>query len=268
MARGIFHMIFPPGARRGPGRRLWPLLFVCALSALPATGQEAREFRLAVAPEVADTGLIQHILPRFMLKTGRRGQPVPPGDMADIVIGPAPEAPGQAVMQRAGVVYRMHLATGNDAARRFADWLGSEIGQNTLAAYAPPDGPPFAPAPREAEVAQPVIAGDPVLGRRVAERHCARCHRIHPEGRGIGIGSTPSFAALRSLPDWADRFAAFYALNPHPAFLRVEGISPAFDISRPPPIVPVLISLDEAEAVQAYVAGLAPADLGPPVAAQ
>lgn len=146
--------------------------------------------------------------------------------------------------------------------------MASDTGQNTLAAYAPPAGPPFAPAPVEAVAPEVVIDGDPALGRRVAETHCARCHRIHPEGAGIGIGSTPSFAGLRSLPDWADRFSAFYALNPHPAFLRVEGISPAFDISRPPPIVPVMITLDEALAVTAYVAGLTPADLGAPVSPQ
>lgn len=247
---------------------VWPFVMICALMAMPARGQELRQFRLAVAAEIVDSGLIGHILPRFMLKTGRRGDIVGLGAAPDVTITAAPGGPGEAVMQRGGVVYRLHLATKNDAARRFGDWLVSDIGQTTLAAYAPPAGAPFAPAPIDVVAAEVVIDGDPALGRLVAETHCARCHRVHPEGRGIGIGSTPSFAGLRSLPDWADRFAAFYARNPHPAFLRVEGVSPAFDISRPPPIVPVTITIDQAQAVQAYVAGLPPADLGAPVSPQ
>lgn len=107
------------------GARLWTLMIVCALAALPARGQEARHFRLAAAPEIIESGLIARILPRFMLKTGRRGEIVGPGAapdvMPDVLIAAAPDGPGRAVMQRGGVVYRLHVGTGNDAARRFAD---------------------------------------------------------------------------------------------------------------------------------------------------
>lgn len=269
-------MPHPPSARTASScarwRRFWPTLFVCALIALPARGEEARQFRLAAPAAVVESGLIQHILPRFMLKTGRRGEAVGMEGDADAVIRPGAGgvsgARGRAVMQRAGVVYRLELTTQNDAARRFADWLASDIGQNTLVAYTPPNGPPFAAAPRQEAAPEVLIEGDAALGRRVAEAHCARCHRTHPDSTEIGIGSTPSFSGLRSLPDWAGRFEAFYALNPHPSFMRVEGISPDFHVSRPPPIAPVLISPDEAQAILAYVAGLPPADLGAPVAAE
>ena len=38
-----------------------------------------------------------------------------------------------------------------------------------------------------------------------------------------------------------------------------------FPINRPSPIVPVEVTLDEVEAILAYVAEMAPADLGAPI---
>lgn len=221
--------------------------------------EEARDFTLSVSAEVAESGLLDHILPRFALKTGRRAVIAPAPAEARI----APLAEGDAaVMAREGRVFGISLSGDNDAARRFAEWLTSDIGQRTIAGFTPAKGAPFTAVPQAVAVAEVAVDGDAALGRRVAEAHCARCHRVSPESRAIGIGSTPSFAALRSLPDWEERFMAFYALNPHPAFLQVAGITPPFDPARPPGIVPVSITQAEAEAVLAYVAGVAPADLG------
>lgn len=243
--------------------KLWRLAVICALLALPARGEEARSFRLEVAADLAASGLMHYMLPRFSLKTGRRAEVV--ADGGDAVIG-ADAANATPVMARGGVIYALRLRGENDAARRFAAWLSSDIGQETLAAFRPETGPSFTPVPKAKTKREIVLEGDPAVGRRVADIHCARCHRVHPEGTGIGIGSTPSFAALRALPDWDERFATFFVRNPHPAFLRIKDVSPEFDISRPPPIVPVQITYDEVLAVQAYVAGLTPADLGAPVA--
>lgn len=243
---------------RGVTAKLAGLIFLC-LATLAARAEEARQFRLSVPPEVAESGLMDYLLPRFALKTGRRAELA--GEDADAVLG-ADGGAGVAVMARGGVVYALRLTGGNDAARRFADWLSSEIGQRAIAAFQPPQGEPFLPAPKKVLREAPVIEGDAALGREVAERHCARCHRTHDEDRSSGIGSTPSFPALRALPDWAERFMAFYARSPHPAFLRVEGISPAFDPARPPPITPVELTPEEAEALLAYAASVAPADLG------
>ena len=80
-----------------------------------------------------------------------------------------------------------------------------------------------------------------------------------------GIGSTPSFALLRALSDWPRRFEAFYVLKPHGAFTRIAGVTPPFPIDRPPPIAPVEMSLDELDAILAYVAQMEPADLGAPI---
>jgi hypothetical protein len=79
------------------------------------------------------------------------------------------------------------------------------------------------------------------------------------------IGSTPSFAVLRALPDWGARFQGFFALNPHPAFTQVADVTDPFPIDRPPPIIPVEITLDDLEAILAFVAAMEPADLGAPL---
>ena len=100
----------------------------------------------------------------------------------------------------------------------------------------------------------------------VASRvHCVRCHVISEDTRMTSIDSTPSFFLLRAFDDWEYRFQVFYILNPHPAFTQVEGVTEPFPISRPSPIVPVEMTVDEVEAIVAYVAGLEPADLGAPL---
>lgn len=234
------------------------VLFVFFLAALPVRGEEAREFTLSLADEIAASGLADYILPRFALKTGRRANIVT-GD-ADARLASVEGAPP--VMARGDIVFALVIEGENDAARRFADWLRSDVGQKTIAAFAPTDGPAFGPPPEVSVRTVTKIEGDAALGREVAEAHCARCHRIAPEMTGMTLGSTPSFSALKTLQDWSERFTAFYALNPHPSFLLVKGISPPFDPSRPPPIVPVEVTVDEVEALLAYVAQVPAADLG------
>src|SRR6056300_773500 len=62
-------------------------------------------------------------------------------------------------------------------------------------------------------------------GLKVVREHCTRCHvvpGINPYG---GIGSTPSFSAMKWLDDWAYRFEVFYILPPHPSLVRIEGVA-------------------------------------------
>ena len=82
------------------------------------------------------------------------------------------------------------------------------------------------------------------------------------------IGSTPSFALLRTFEDWDYRFQAFFALKPHPAFTQVAEITEPFPEDVPSPIVPVEITLDDLDAILAFVATIAPADLGAPLQSQ
>ncbi|WP_170331203.1 c-type cytochrome [Ruegeria arenilitoris] len=231
------------------------------LSATPSWSQEA--LGLAAPVEVKDSGLLQHILPRFSLKTGIR---VIADDAGVLVLETAP--PGDPVFARDGVVY--HLRIEDDAKHeRFRDWLLSDIGKNTVESFTPEKGAPFS-ARFEATAAQTdsVIDGDTALGEELSMTHCGRCHVIGPQNRMNGLGSTPSFAVLRAMPDWSERFEAFFALNPHPAFTQIDGLTPPFDPARPSPIHPVEMTLEELDAILAFVSVIKAADLGAPLQLQ
>lgn len=235
---------------------------LCAALAFLALGcgavlAEDRQFRLRADPELDQSGLLRFILPRFALKTGRRAELV--ADGADLVFAVLPD--GTPVMARGDRVFSVRLDSGNAAAQRFHDWLLSDVGRNTILDFQPEDGPRFARVTIAEKAEEVVFEGDVSLGAEVAGKHCTRCHRIAPDDRST-IGSTPSFMALRALPDWDERFMAFFALNPHPSFLRVQDVSPDFDPERPPAIVPVLVTLQEVDALLAYVSTVEPADLG------
>ncbi|KIC42460.1 hypothetical protein RA27_03585 [Ruegeria sp. ANG-R] len=231
------------------------------LSATPSWSQEA--IGLAAPDAVSDTGLLQHILPRFSLKTGIRVVADENGVMS-LAIAP----PGDPVFARDGVIY--HLRT-MDAPQqtRFRDWLLSDIGKRTVESFAPTEGAPFSASFDVAVVdEEQEIEGDAALGQDLSFTHCGRCHVIGPQNRMNGLGSTPSFAVLRAMPDWSERFQAFFALNPHPSFTQIEGVTEPFSPERPSPIHPVEMSLDDLEAILAFVAAISAADLGAPLQLQ
>lgn len=67
--------------------------------------------------------------------------------------------------------------------------------------------------------------GDVVKGRKIAEKHCTRCHVVGSFNPGGGISSTPSFQLLvKRRPDYKERFRTFFSRRPHPAFLSIKGI--------------------------------------------
>jgi mono/diheme cytochrome c family protein len=71
----------------------------------------------------------------------------------------------------------------------------------------------------------PTMAADLENGSRLAREHCTRCHVVGDMNKYGGIGSTPSFAAIKTMDDWEYRFEIFYSLPPHPAVVKVEGIT-------------------------------------------
>ncbi len=245
----------------GCGMRFVLLCLSLTLSATPSWSQEA--IGLAAPDEVADSGLLQHILPRFSLKTGIR---VIADDAGVLVLETAP--PGEPVFARDGVIY--HLRIEEDAKHeRFRDWLLSDIGKRTVESYAPEQGAPFSASFDIAAVeTETVIDGDTLRGEELSMTHCGRCHVIGPKNRMNGLGSTPSFAVLRAMPDWSERFEAFFALNPHPSFTQIDGLTPPFDPQRPSPIYPVEMTLDDLEAILAFVSVITAADLGAPLQLQ
>ena len=235
------------------------LVLVLPLQALA----DDRLVRLAAPQALVETDLFKYILPRFSLKTQVRVELVSPADTPHMLLGDS----GRALFQQGETVWHMQVALpDHPGTARLADWLTGEVGQNTILAFAPDGAPLFtARAPVEQQTVALEMDGDAVLGHKVALAKCTRCHAVDEATRGAGIGSTPSFAVLRSLGDWEDRFQVFYVLNPHPAFTIIDEVTPPFDATRPSPIVPIQLTLDEVEAMLAYVAAMPPADLGGPL---
>ena len=234
---------------------------VFSLTAAAATAQ-SKTFRLAADAELIESGALKYLLPRFSLKTGVK---------VEIVDGEADawlteDAKGRAMFQSvSGRVFR--LSVGDGGAREFAshfrDWLASDIGQRAVQKIKVDGANPFGPVEVKSVAEVEIeVEGDTVLGEEIALRRCGRCHVISKKNRFGGIGSTPSFGVLRGLSEWENRFGAFWALNPHPAFTQIEGVTEPFDPQRPSPIAPMELTLDELDALMAYVATIKPKDLG------
>ncbi len=241
-------------------KKLIQSILVAMVCARAVTAEEA-ELKLAVPGALEDAGFMQFLVPRFSLKTSIRIARVPEGDVAQMKFGTS----GTPVFEGLGQIW--HLTHDGDArAQRFEDWLLSDIGLRTIESFAMADGSGFTTPSVEAEVAEEtVFLGDPQLGETISLQKCGRCHVINDSNRMKGMGSTPSFALMRTFEDWETRFATFHELKPHPSFTQIEGVSEAFDPARPPPIVPVTMTLGDLDAILAYVAGIEPADLGAPL---
>jgi len=111
----------------------------------------------------------------------------------------------------------------------------------------------------------PVLAQDWAPGERLTFVNCGRCHVIGERNRMGGIDSTPGFPVIRTWEDWERKMRGFYALNPHPAFTQVAGVTPPFASNLPSPIHPVRLTEAEIETIVEYARTVAPADLGAPI---
>lgn len=240
---------------------MWkPLLFMVSILATPLSAQD-RAFTLQAPASLQDTGLLKHLLPRFSLKNGIRIS------LADTV-GDARLGPdGTPVFSQGETIW--HLAhSDNPHVLIFQDWLLSDVGKRTIEAFAPDGRSLFsAEFATQAETRQQRVTGDTAKGERLALSNCGRCHVVNDTNRMKAIGSTPSFYLLRSFDDWQERFEAFYVLKPHGAFTQIEGVTPPFEDHLPPPIAPLEITLEDVEAIVAFVYSLPPADLGGMVSA-
>lgn len=232
------------------------------LTASPSWSQEA--LGLTAPDKVVRSGLLKHILPRFSLKTSVRIQ------LTDVdgVLQITDTAPGDPVFQYDDVIYYLR-ATDAPKPQRFRDWMLSDIGKRTIESFQIDGVNPFSATFEVALVEEvPDFDGDAALGADLALTHCGRCHVVGPKNKMNGLGSTPSFAVLRTFPDWADRFQQFYVLKPHGAFTQIADVTEPFSPERPPPIVPVEMTLDDLEAILAFVAAVPAADLGAPLQLQ
>ena len=55
-------------------------------------------------------------------------------------------------------------------------------------------------------------ATDYAPGEKLTLFHCGRCHVINEKNKYGGIGSTPSFGALRTMEDWEDRIMPIHLI--------------------------------------------------------
>jgi len=100
----------------------------------------------------------------------------------------------------------------------------------------------------------PVAGADEIVekGRELVRQHCTRCHVVPDMNPYGGIGSTPSFAAMKWLDDWERRFEIFYSLPPHPALVRIAGVSDARSQSLPAFIAEIELQIDDIDAILAF----------------
>jgi hypothetical protein len=245
------------------------LVFVLSLflgSAYSEPGKaNSRSFKLGAPDALVATGFLKHLLPRFSLKTGIRIELVE--EIADADARFSMAGRGTPVFSGGGDDWYLEVqSTRNEHLSRFEDWITGDIGRKTIEGFRSDGKVLFTAAVARPKAAETVaLAGDAIRGEQLAVSHCGRCHMVNEATRLTTIGSTPSFAIMRSFSDWQDRFEAFFSLNPHPSFTMIEGVTEPFDVSRPPPIVPLELTLNELDAILAFVSRIPPADLGAPI---
>lgn len=246
-------------------RKLAVLLVLLCIAPQSGAVQE-RKFSLSVPQSLTESGFLKYLLPRFSLKTGVRISVIDPSGSADARLNTA--AVGISVFT--GPQSSWYLEVGNGVhqahVNRFADWIRSDIGRRTIEAYEIGGVRPYSAGEQKVAARKSEQrTGREVDGEKLSFLHCGRCHVVNAKNRLNAIGSTPSFALLRSFDDWKARFQTFYILNPHPAFTQVKDVTDPFDDKLPPPISPLEMTLDDISAIVDFAATLAPADLGAPI---
>lgn len=245
------------------------LTMALALWAAAAGAQEA-PVRLAMPERLIALGFDKHLLPRFRFKTRIAVDAVPEGAEADMALGIEAEGGTRVFSDADGAVWRI-AATGDARAEEvaaFIDWLRSTPGKAAIEGFAPEGAALFSTQVAvKTAVVEETLDGDAAKGARLALVHCGRCHVVDERNRTGGIGSTPSFAALRGRAGWSDLFRTFWTANPHPSFTQVDGYTEPFAADRPVHIAPLEMTMDEVEAIAAFVGTIEPKNLGRPVEA-
>ena len=224
------------------------------------------DLTLLMPEAMVEQGFHKQLLPRFKFKHRITVEAVTSGP-ADMAFG----ATGTRLFKDAEGVetFLKILTTNTDAksqANSFRDWLKSGPGKAAIEGFQP-DGQPLYTTEFVAIVIEEeeTFEGDTATGSRLALVHCGRCHVVDERNRMGGIGSTPSFAALRGRENWSDLFRAFFVHNPHPSFTQVAGVTEPFDPNKQIHVAPMEITMEEVEAILAFVSTMKPKELGRPV---
>lgn len=248
-------------------RPLLALLFGLWFSV--ALAQDA-PVRLAMPETLTELGFDKQLLPRFKFKTRIEVIAVGEDQPADMVLDIEAEGGTRVFSDAEGAVWRIADRGGPRSAevKAFTEWLRSTPGKAAIESFAPDGTALFTTAVAvKAVVMEQEVDGDTQLGSRLALVHCGRCHVVDERNRMGGIGSTPSFAALRGRQRWIDLFRTFWTANPHPSFTQVRGYTEPFPSDRPVHIAPVEMTIEEVEAIVAFVGTIPAKDLGRPVQA-
>ena len=218
--------------------------------------------------QMVASGFDKQILPRFKFKHRIGIEAVTEGD-ADMAFGSL----GTRVFRSVdGAEVRLEIRTqdtdAQEQAALFLDWLKSAPGKAAVEGFQIDGAPLYSAELAVVEVeVEETFDGDTKEGARLALVHCGRCHVVDERNRMGGIGSTPSFAALRGRDNWSSLFRAFFYENPHPSFTQVEGVTEPFDPNRQIHVAPVLITLEDIDSITAFIATLKPKSLGRPIQA-
>lgn len=245
--------------------------FLTTLMVTLATSVRAEEPpTLGMPVEMIENGFAKHLLPRFALRSRIRLTPVPEQTGATMELALTPQGDDALFADDKGRMFGVTAlsATAAPTVQTFVDWLRSDVGQAAIAAFPLGQAPLYTPVTK-AEEPDAVwrFDGDIDNGLALSRKHCQRCHVVHPSKPFAGIGSTPSFAALKSIPEWQETFTAFYLANPHRGLIEVEGLTDPETDDRPLPIAPIVVTLDQIDDILAYLNSLKPKDLGAPVRA-
>ena len=232
---------------------------------------QAQEKQMYMRPvsELSTAQLIDYLIPRFSLKHNIKIKTSSENQLPDVAInvnnGATP------IFKNNETVWFLTILSrdSHGYAKKFSQWLTSNIGKTAIENYQSEFGIRFSARFELAKNKKiDVSPVDISLGRKLAAQNCGRCHATDETNRMKTIGSTPSFAALRTFKDWQIRFEAFFTLNPHPSFTQIEDVTPPFDRTRPPPIKPSPLTLDDLDEIMKFVSQITPADLGMAVQSQ
>ncbi len=228
---------------------------------------QAQDFTLSTASELAESGFLKFIMPRFSLKTRIEPRLETNANRAEVFWD---TDSGHPVMQGMGQVFYLRIGSSEtpegQKAQRFADWLASDVGLRTIEQFSV-DGEQvfYIIEPETITETEVVFTGDIDRGETLSFTNCARCHVIGKRNLMKGIGSTPSFGSLRGLPDWQERFMTFYLRPPHPAITQIKDITEPFDPAHPPTIKPLVLTERELEDILTFAASVEAVDLGAPL---
>ena len=95
-------------------------------------------------------------------------------------------------------------------------------------------------------------------GREIVRQHCTLCHVVPGMNPYGGIGSTPSFSAMKWLDDWMQRFEIFFTLPPHPSFVSVKDVSEQRSSNLPVFSKEIVLTLEDVDYILKFVKTLKP----------